>query len=180
MNLVAFSEKQIGEIGTVLAGDPSDEGFFHRVMMAENLSGDCENGLLGGEEIRDSFFAEGEHGEKLFVRKGAFFAGALDFDKLSRLGHDEIEIDGRVFVFEIIQVEHGFSLDNPDTDGGDKLFDGRLFELTLGLEFAHGEGDGDAGAGDGGGTGSPVGLENIAVDPEGSGAEGFEVDDRSE
>ena len=29
MNLVAFSQQQLGQIGTVLAGDACDECFFH-------------------------------------------------------------------------------------------------------------------------------------------------------
>jgi hypothetical protein len=47
VNLVALSEKKIGEIGTVLAGDPSDEGFFHRVMMGGEFKRGLRERLVG-------------------------------------------------------------------------------------------------------------------------------------
>ena len=61
---------------------------------------------------------------------------------------------------------------------GHEVEDRQLGEGALLLHVAQGVDEGHEGAGDGGGAGAAVGLDDVAVDPEGALAEGLHVDDR--
>ena len=117
---------------------------------------------------------------KFGIGKGGFLAGALDLDELAVLGEDEVEIDSGVLVLDVVEIEHRLACDDADADGGDELVERGLGEGAGGDELAAGEIDGDAGAGDGGGTGATVGLEDVAIDPQGARAEGGEIDGGAE
>ncbi len=104
---------------------------------------------------------------ELGVIEGGLFAGALEFDVFAGAGHDDVEIDGSVLVFDGIEVEEGDVVGNTDADGCEGVGEG------IGLEFAEfeeaidGNFCGDVSAGYGSCASSAVGLKNIAVDPEG-------------
>lgn len=72
------------------------------------------------------------------------------------------------------------SIDDADRGGSDHLAQGRGFEGACGDEFVEGDGEGDAGSGYGSSAGSSVGLEDVAVEDDGSFSECFHVDDRAE
>lgn len=114
------------------------------------------------------------------MSEGGFFAAALDFDEFALPGHDDVEIDFGVLVFDVGEVEEFAAIVETDTHGGDGVGK-RVFGDTLGIEERlDGEAGGEVGAGDGGGAGAAVGLEDITVDPEGVLTEFFEIEDGAE
>ena len=132
------------------------------------------------EEFADTVAAEVKESGCFFAGESCFFAAALDFHELAFFGHDDVEVDGGVSVFGVVQVEEGFAFVYSSADGGDELSEGKIFEFSGVHEAVESDGDGDATAGDGGGAGSTVGLEDVAIEPEGAGAEFFEVDNGAE
>lgn len=124
----------------------------------------------------DTGFGELEHVGELGAAEGGFFAAALKFDELEVFGHDDVEIDGGVFVFDVVKIEERCAVNDAARHGGDEFLHWVLLELSLGEKFFNGDADGDAGSGDGCGAGAAVGLENVAVDPNGARSEGLEVD----
>lgn len=103
----------------------------------------------------------------MLVGEGGFFAHGLEFDEFAGAGHDDVEVDFGVFVFDVVEIEDGGVLEDADADGGDGVGERGFFELAVLEEFCDGAVGGDVGAGDGGGASTAVGLEDIAVDPEG-------------
>jgi hypothetical protein len=102
------------------------------------------------------------------------------FDVFSAFGHDDVEIDGGIAVLGVVKVKDGLVLVNAGADGGDEFLEWEILEFALGHEPVEGDGCGDASAGDGGGAGAAVGLEDVAIDPDGALAEFFEINDGAE
>ena len=126
---------------------------------------------MEGGDFLDTLVGEGDHLGHLVGGEGAFFSASLEFDEVAGLGHDDVEIHGGVAVLGVVEVEDGFVIIDAGGDGGDEFGHGEVVELAGGHEFVEGDGGGDAAAGDGGGAGAAVCLEDVAIDPEGAGAE---------
>src|SRR5690606_21368305 len=127
---------------------------------------------------RDSLDAAAGECEKLselLLRKRRFFARTLHFDVAALSSHDDIEVDARVFVFDVIKVENRLILIDSDADGGDGI-DERIFgNLAMDDCFFDSNSSGDVGAGNGGGARPAIGLENVAVEPEGLPGEPLQI-----
>jgi hypothetical protein len=139
-----------------------------------------EGVLLEVEKLSETELAEGEHGMELRFIEGRFFAAALEFDESLVIGHDKVHIDLGVDVFGVAEIEEGRVLDQSDTDGGDGVEEGGFGDFLRLEEALDGEGEGDKAAGDGGGSGAAVGLEDVAIDPDGARAEFDEVEGGAE
>ena len=74
-----------------------------------------EESGLGGGDFLQAFLGEGEEALELVVAEGGFFAAALDFDEFALAGHDDVEVDLSVFVFQIRNVEEFASAGGRDT-----------------------------------------------------------------
>lgn len=131
---------------------------------------------MEGGDFGDAFACEIEHGGHLFVGEDAFLAAALKFDKFEVFGHDDIKIDAGVFVLGVVEVEDGGILINTRGDACDEFFHREGFDFSRCEEFVESDGDGDATTGDGCGAGPAVGLQDIAIEPDGPWSEGLEVD----
>ena len=136
--------------------------------------------LLEGDEFADSRFGEFQHGIHVFLGENSLFSAALDLHKLQILGHDDVEIHRSVLVLDIVEVEDGGALVDAGADGGDEFAERKFGEAAGAEESVEGDGDGHAAPGDGGRASAAVGLEDVAIDPNGALAEGFEVDDGPE
>jgi hypothetical protein len=145
-----------------------------RPLKFEQLFGK-ERGLEGGN-LLDALLGEGDQALELFVSVGGLFAGTLDFDEFTLAGHDDVEVDLGVLVFDVGQVEEFAAVEESDADGGDTV-DERVFGDASGIkEGLNGKTGGEVGAGDGRSAGAAVGLEDVAVDPKGVFAELAEVE----
>ena len=136
--------------------------------------------MLEGEQGADSGFGEVEHGGELGTGIGVLFGGRLGFDEAAGGQHDDVHVDRGAGVFFVAEVEQRGSVDDSDGGGGNHLFEGILLESARLDELAEGDGEGDRSSRDGGGAGSPVGLEDVAVEDDGALAEGAHVDDAAE
>src|SRR5206468_1061103 len=63
-----------------------------------------EEFALGGEQPCDAALAEGQHGAQLLLAESALFAGALELHEVAIPGHDEVQIDARLFVLQVVQI----------------------------------------------------------------------------
>src|SRR4051794_3596985 len=60
---------------------------------------------LQGAEFDQAFLREGDEAGELLARKGGFLARALHLDELAAAGHDDVEVDFRVLVLDVGEVE---------------------------------------------------------------------------
>ena len=104
----------------------------------------------------------------------------MHFDEFEVFGHDDVEVDGGVFVLGVVEVEDGGALVDAGADGRDEFTEGEVGEAAGAEEAVEGDSHGDTAAGDGGGAGTSVGLEDVTIDPDGTLADFFEVDDSAE
>src|SRR6476646_1140978 len=99
----------------------------------------------------------------------------LHFDETSVVRHDDVDVDVRVRVLGVVEVEQGRPLDHADRDGGDAAAQ-RLRE-TEPVERAT---RCDIRTCDRGTTRAAVGLQHVAVEIDGALAECLEVDDAAQ
>ena len=121
-------------------------------------------------------FAQGEHLGQLGLAEGGLFAGALQFDEFARGVHDEVQIHLRRGVFRVAKIQQGLLLDDADADGGDGAAQRVCGQLAFGHQLADRQGERHVAAGNGRGAGAAVGLQDIAVHPDGAGAQFLQVD----
>jgi hypothetical protein len=131
---------------------------------------------LGVEELLGTVAGEIEHAVQLLGGEGGFLAGALEFDEGALAGEDDVHIDFGADILLVAEVEDGLAVEDTDADAGDLVEEGGFLDFAFGDEFLGGEGDGDVGSGDGGGAGSSIGLEDVAIEPDGAGTEFFEAE----
>ena len=65
------------------------------------------------------------------MRKCRFLARALHLDQRAVFRRDEIQIDGRCFVFLVIQIEQRNLVDHTHTDRRDEFLDRRFCDFFL-------------------------------------------------
>ncbi len=135
-----------------------------------------EGGLLDFQQLGDAVFSCGEHLVELGRGKDMFLTASLDFDEVQCVGHDDIHVHARVLVFGIVQINEDFAIYDAYADGSDAGFDGQGGSFALSNKPGCGELDGDRGPCDGCGACASVSLQDIAIDPEGAGAEFIEID----
>src|SRR5690349_10010703 len=65
----------------------------------------CERFFLRQRDLVDADLAELEQAIKLTAAEGRFLAGPLHLDELTRAGHHQIQIDLRVAILHVFEVE---------------------------------------------------------------------------
>lgn len=132
------------------------------------------------DEFGDAFFSEDEHAAEGVGSEWVGFGGALDFDKFSASGHNDVHVGLGGGIFFVIKVEHFHSAD--DTDGNCRHW--FVHEVAFDHFAVEHPGDGlvagDVGGGDGCRSGSAIGHEGVAVDSDGSLSHSFEINDGAE
>src|SRR5271169_1349491 len=103
------------------------------------------------------------------------FSGGLDFDQFVAGRHDEVHVDVGAGVFFVAEVEQDFSVDNSYTHGGNKILQGSRGQGSGFHQFFQSQSQRDEGAGDRGGARAAVGLDHVAIDPDGALAQAGEV-----
>ncbi len=101
---------------------------------------------------------------------GLPLGGRLHLDEAAVRGHDDVHVRLRGRVLRVVEVEQRPALDHADRDGGDLAAE-RLREPEA-VECARG---GDVRARDRSAARAAVGLDHVAVEPEGALAERLEV-----
>ena len=91
-------------------------------------------------------------------------------------GGDDVHVDLRHLVLDVLEVEPGDAADDADRDGGDLVADRPGHQIALERQLAEGEDGGHVGAGDRRGAGAAVGLQHVAVEGEGAVGERRQVD----
>lgn len=140
--------------------------------------GVAEGGFLEIGQFPDSLFGEGQLAVEFCPFERFAFGGPLDFYEFADTRHDDVEVDLGLAVFGVFEIEEGFSVMDADTDGGDvRLEDGAVRFGEQGFDRLERVEEGDEASGDAEGARPAVGFEDIAVDVDRTGAEGFHVDD---
>src|SRR4051794_21993214 len=135
----------------------------------------CNRLVLMLLQVRDSRGCEIEQ----VVEAGAVERDALGrrlhLDEAAVTGHDDIDVDVGVRVFRVVEIEQRLVVDDADRNGGDRSGE-RLREPEV-VERAARR---DVRARDRGAARAAVGLQDVAVEVNGSFAERLEVDDAAE
>lgn len=133
---------------------------------------------LGGDQFANPFFPQTQHFRHLLLGESRFLSGALDLDEPEVFGHGVVEINGRVLVLVVIEVEAADLLPDAGTDRRRELAHGRFRHLLGGNKTAEGHLGGHHRTGDRGGAGPPVGAQHVAIDPKGPHSQTLKVDHR--
>ena len=131
--------------------------------------------FLRGEQFADARLAERKQIGKLRLGERGLLAGALNFDEFTGGIHHEVHVHRRGDVFGVAQVEQRRAVDDADADGGDAGNDRAGGNLFLVHQFCHRERERDERTGDGRGARAAVGLEHVAIHPDGAFAQFVEV-----
>ena len=129
------------------------------------------HGLLLGDQVLHALFGERDHLRQLLVVEDLVFGGGLDFDHFVAGGHDEVHVDVGARVFFVGEVEQDFSVDNSHADGGDEILERDCGQRSGIDQLFQSEAERDECAGDRRGARAAVGLDDVAVDPDGALAE---------
>ena len=81
-----------------------------------------------------------------------------------------------VTIFGVIEIENDLIFEEADTDGGNGGAEGISGHAPSDLQAFDSSAQSEAGSGDGRGTGTAVGREHIAINPEATGSESGEID----
>ena len=136
-----------------------------------------EKRRLQSGEVLQAFLRKSEEGLQLVAGERGLFATALHFDELAAASHDDVRIHFGVFVLDVVEVEEGLAFVDACADRGDGIGEGVFRDAACVEEFLDGEASGQIGPGDRSGARAAIGLEHIAVEPEGVLTEFLEVDD---
>src|SRR5206468_11217655 len=117
---------------------------------------------------------------ELSVIKDLMLGGGLQLDDLVAGGHDYVHIYVGAGVFFVVEVEQHFSIYDSHADGGNEVFHGRGSQRSCVDESLQSQAQRYKCAGDRCGACSPVGLDYVAIDPDGAFAEALEIGDCSE
>src|SRR5829696_5414133 len=123
--------------------------------------------LLGFEQVFDTRVGDLSHALHLRARKRLALSCTLNFDKLSRTGHDKVHIDLGSAVFLIAKVEEYFRLDDTDAHGCHRVLDWGLRKLAFIEPALYRFHSRHVGASNRRGACAAIGLNDVAVDPNG-------------
>ncbi len=103
--------------------------------------------------------------------KGLAFGGGLHFDEAATAGHDHVHIDFGAGIFLIAEIQHGVAENDAYAGGGDGIGEGDRAQDSRGDHALEGQRERDVGSGDGGGARAAIGLNDVAIEPDGALAE---------
>src|ERR1019366_1492769 len=136
-----------------------------------------QEGRLKRRDLLKALLGEPEKLVQLPLAEGRFLARALDLDEAALAGHHDVEVHLSVLVLDVGEVEERHVPEKPRADRGDGVRERALPQPALVNEPLDREARRDVGSRDRGGARSPVGLQDIAVDPERVRAQPVKVDD---
>src|SRR5918992_4292223 len=123
-------------------------------------------------DFLDPLRGEVEQLVELVTAERSPLGGRLHLDQAAVAGHDHVEVDLGTSVLHVVEVEEGLAAHESGRDGSD-----RVAQRVPEAEALQGAATGDVRAGDGCAARAPVGLEDVAVEPERALAEHVEVGD---
>ena len=118
------------------------------------------------EQLGDAPLGEIEQRLELAPGERGVLAGSLHLHESGRIEHHDVRVHLGITVLQIGEIEALLAVDHAHRDRGDELTEGRRHAGLLGQPGAR-VGQGDAAAGDARRAGAAIGLEHIAVDPDG-------------
>src|SRR3954471_5268340 len=134
-----------------------------------------ERRLLRRANLGDPLRAEVEQLVELSAVERSALGRRLHLDEAFGPGHDDVQVDLRARVLDVIEIEQQLAADDPERDRSHRL---RQRAREAGL--AERPSGGDPRTGDRRAAGAAVGLEHVAVDPERPLAERLEVEHRAQ
>src|ERR1041384_7033173 len=136
--------------------------------------------LLGFEQLFDALFGKFGHLFHLPSGERRRLGSALHLDEFSRAGHDKIHIHVGAAVFIVTEIQKDLAFDNADAHRGDGIFERTGGDHTALEPAAHRVGQRDVGAGDRRRARAAVGLDHVAVDPDGLFAQALQISHRAQ
>src|SRR3954452_8943823 len=130
---------------------------------------------LQRRDLADPGRGELEQLVERLAREGVALGSRLHLHEAPVAGHDDVHVGVGARVLGVVEVEQRRALHDTDRDGGDRVAE-RARE-TEAIERAH---RGHVRAANRRATGAPVGLEDVAVEPQRPFAERLEVGDRAD
>src|SRR5438874_4266945 len=128
-----------------------------------SLAAGVERATLERDESPDAGAGETQQIVQACPIERRLLGGALDLDEFAGARNDHVHVHGGAAILYIVQVQDWAPADDADADRRHAVADGRA---DAGL--AKGVGDRDEAAGDRGRARSTVGLDDVAVDPDGA------------
>src|SRR4051812_16267782 len=155
------------------ANRPSTSGHVSDGML--DAASAASSVLLG---LRDPFDPAGGQLEQLvqaLARERLLLGRRLHLDEPAVARHDHVHVDLRARILRVVEVEERLAVDDADRDGGDGVAQGLREAEAVECEPRR-----HVGAADRGAAGAAVGLEDVAVEPQGPLPERLEVGHRSQ
>ena len=112
--------------------------------------------------------------------EGRLLARPLHFHKLAAARHHDVEVHLRVLVFDVGQIEQFLPVAQAHADRGDRVAQRVGGNAPVVEQLLNGEARREISARDRGRAGAPVGLQDVAVDPQCIVAELLQIDDGAE
>ena len=131
-----------------------------------------EDALLQTLQIIQSATSDREQREQFVVAERPMFRSALDFHEASIAGHDDVEVDTRPDIFDIVEVENRSPVHDADTDGRHTLCEDLARIDTEWHQRLYRIDQGDKPARDAQRPRAAIGLQHVAVDRDRAWAEG--------
>ena len=116
---------------------------------------------------------------QLRLAESSLFAGALQFDEFARGIHYQVEVHRGGGIFRVAKVQQRLLPDDADAHRRDGVPDWIGRQPAFGQQLADGQGQRDVGAGDRRRARAAVGLQDVAVHPDGAGAQLLQVEGRA-
>src|SRR5256885_9552968 len=92
--------------------------------------------------------------------------GGLEFDHLAASSHYKIYSHDRPGVLFVAEIKQDLSIDDPDTNGGNKIFERYGLERSCLHQLFQSQTQGDECPGDGSRSRASIGLDDVAIDPD--------------
>src|SRR5580692_585440 len=134
-----------------------------------------EQRLLFGNQRLDALARQRNHLCELSVIEDLVLGGGLQFDDFVAGGHDEIHVNVGPGIFFVVEVEKDLAVDDADADGGDEILDGGGGQSAGVDEALESQAERNECSGDGSSARAAIGLDDVAVDPDGALTEAFEI-----
>src|SRR6266849_8618171 len=82
-----------------------------------------EGAALEPDEAADAGLGDHQQRVEPGAAEGHLLGGALDLDELAGAGHDHVHVDLGARVLDVVQVEHGLTVDDADADRANAVAD---------------------------------------------------------
>src|SRR5271168_819210 len=106
--------------------------------------------------------------------------GGLQFDNLVAGGHDEVHVDVGARIFFVVEIEKNFAVDDAHADRRYEILDRRGRQSSRIDQALQGQAESYERSGDRSGARASVGLDYIAIDPDGAFAQTLQISNRAQ